>query len=406
MNDRNRGNRVNQLVSVVLDKRRDRWARIDAARALAATQSNAAFHALGGVLADVGDDSTLRQSIAQALGESGDARVLDAVIHVALNPYDNDMVRTFAIKTLRAFKDRRALTALVDVLRDVEDPAARRLAANTLGQTGSRAAVAPLVRALADRDSGVRGDAAKALGDIGDAEAVESLVEILNDRQEENAVRMLAGLSLGNLGDASVAQSLGRVCVDPSEAAQLRGGAAIGWAKLNDEAAFDPILHMLADPDKTLRRFVAIALGWLGDARAVEPLIRALQADESSEVRKQAAWALDRVGDTRAVEPLIAALADEEPGVRWDVVQVLAQFKDVRSIEPLIGALEQNDGYVRTALIAALGEVGDERAIPALEWAGGNSRARYPDEYSFKIATDDAIARIRERLRGQEQLPD
>ena len=53
------------------------------------------------------------------------------------------------------------------------------------------------------------------------------------------------------------------------------------------------------------RRAAAEALGQLGDKRAVEPLIAALQ-DDVENVRQAAAEALGQLGDERAVEPLIA----------------------------------------------------------------------------------------------------
>ncbi len=57
------------------------------------------------------------------------------------------------------------------------------------------------------------------------------------------------------------------------------------------------------------------ALGKIGDKRAVEPLITALD-DEDELVREGAAKALGMLGDKRAVEPLITALGDEDVSVR------------------------------------------------------------------------------------------
>ena len=52
------------------------------------------------------------------------------------------------------------------------------------------------------------------------------------------------------------------------------------------------------------------ALGCLGDARAVEPLIKVLEnrVNYDWEVFQAAARALGQLGDTRVVEPLIKAL--------------------------------------------------------------------------------------------------
>jgi HEAT repeat protein len=330
-------------------------------------------------------------------------RVLDAVIRVAGNPDEPDLVRTFAIQSLGGFDDPRALRALVDVLRDDEDPGARRLAASTLGQKGGREAVGPLIRAVSDRDSRVRTGVVRALGDIGDAGAVEPVMGVLNNRAEDSAVRMVAGLALGDLGDARAVESLRRVCMDVDEAAPVRGGAAIGWAKLQDEAALEPLLDLSADEEPTLRKLAVAALGWLGDERAVEPLIQTLESDEHADIRYYAANALDKIGDERAVEPLITALADEGLFVRRAAVLALRRFRDARSVEPLVEFLRRGDE--EEALVAevvlTLGAVGDERAIPALEWAGEYYAARSSPGFRFREAAADAIRRI--RRRGQSE---
>lgn len=59
-----------------------------------------------------------------------------------------------------------------------------------------------------------------------------------------------------------------------------------------------------------VRSEAAHALGEIGDARAVDPLIDALQ-DEDRRVRERAARALGKIGDARAVGPLIEALKNE-----------------------------------------------------------------------------------------------
>ncbi|QSZ68177.1 HEAT repeat domain-containing protein [Methanofollis aquaemaris] len=60
----------------------------------------------------------------------------------------------------------------------------------------------------------------------------------------------------------------------------------------------------------------AEALGRLGDSRAVEPLIRALEDDPDPRVRKKAAWALGQIGDMRGQRPLLAAIRDRDEDVR------------------------------------------------------------------------------------------
>lgn len=59
----------------------------------------------------------------------------------------------------------------------------------------------------------------------------------------------------------------------------------------------------------------ADALGRLGDERAVEPLVAAME-DPDPRVRKKAAWALGQLGDRRGQRPLLAAMRDPDEDVR------------------------------------------------------------------------------------------
>jgi len=67
-------------------------------------------------------------------------------------------------------------------------------------------------------------------------------------------------------------------------------------------------------------------LGELGDTRAVEPLINALN-DENSWVRQSAASALGNIGDTRAEEPLKKASNDEDNEVQKIATKALIRIR-------------------------------------------------------------------------------
>jgi len=69
--------------------------------------------------------------------------------------------------------------SLIPLLAD-KNEFVRQQVAYALGETRSRAAVAPLIERLSDKKTSVRGAAAVALGQIGDVAAVASLAAILN----------------------------------------------------------------------------------------------------------------------------------------------------------------------------------------------------------------------------------
>jgi len=93
----------------------------------------------------------------------------------------------------------------------------------------------------------------------------------------------------------------------------------------------------------------------IGDARAVELLIKALE-DDGFFVRTNARDALIMIGEP-AVEPLIQAMHDEDDDVREAAAVVLGEIGDARAIEPLTQALEDEDYGVRRAAKEALEKI-------------------------------------------------
>jgi hypothetical protein len=120
--------------------------------------------------------------------------------------------------------------------------------------------------------------------------------------------------------------------------------------KLTDEISYESLVEIAAD----LMKFK--------DASAVEPLIRILQkpASNSDDLGRQelAARILGEIGDTRAVEPLIHALQEEYWLTRHWAAVSLGQLKDVRAIEPLTETLQDTREEVRQKAAWALGELG------------------------------------------------
>jgi hypothetical protein len=73
----------------------------------------------------------------------------------------------------------------------------------------------------------------------------------------------------------------------------------------------------------------------IGDPRAVDPLIGALQ-DKDSSVRYAAAVALEAIGDLRAVEPLVSALGDEDASVRLSAAKALWRISTLPAAQAVI----------------------------------------------------------------------
>jgi len=155
-------------------------------------------------------------------------------------------------------------------------------------------------------------------------------------------------------------------------------------------------------------------------ASAVEPLVRALES-ELAELRgirqcdrydeqyvdhwfEPIARALGMIGDARAVEPLIKVLEEnlspgsyEEEATHNATVEALGRIGDERAVEPLIEALEigQRGNYPRfqpvevaTEALLKIGEPAVEPLIKALE-DGNSGVAEILEELGWKPETDE-----------------
>jgi HEAT repeat protein len=300
--------------------------------------------------------------VAEALGKSGGSAVEPLI--KALGNSDCDM-RVNAIDALGDIGDVRAVEPLVTTLKD-EEGRVRYRSASALGKIGDARAVQPLIGLLSDDNWAVRQVAAEALGAIGDARAVEPLIEMLGDNR--SAVRISSAQALDKLGWVP-------------ETDELRGIYLVAkndWHAITEMGylAVEPLFKALGDVDDSVRRDGVITLGNIGDARAVEPLIKVLEDIKYLKintatigqvgVRRHAANALGKIGDTRAIEPLSQAIEDDDWQIRCNVAKALGEISDVRAVEHLIGALRDDNRYVRKSAAEALGKIGNERAVEPL----------------------------------------
>jgi len=177
----------------------------------------------------------------------------------------------------------------------------------------------------------------------------------------------------------------------------LYGGIPMAEGRLPDQAwkekekrreeNFGVIIKELTHDHVPYRVKAAEALGRIGDLRAVEPLILALE-DSAAEVRWVTARSLGMLGDRQAVKPLLKALEDEERWVRQGAAWALGEIRDPGAVEHLLRALSDAKKGVRMSAAEALGKIGDTRA------AGPLRTAREDDEFEVRSAARTALRAI------------
>ena len=108
------------------------------------------------------------------------------------------------------------------------------------------------------------------------------------------------------------------------------------------DVVVEPLITALKDSDYSVRWYAAQALGKIGDARAVEPLIKALNYwGRYKEVSIYATKELVKKADPRVVEHLKkASKKDKSKEVRKKTEQVIASINVKASIKLFEEALE------------------------------------------------------------------
>jgi len=116
-------------------------------------------------------------------------------------------------------------------------------------------------------------------------------------------------------------------------------------------------MSVLEDKNKTKRFWAVMALGNIGDARAVDPLLIALN-DEDRNVRSEAARALGKLKNKRASFPLLKTLQDKEPWIRAQAAFALGEIKETNAVLPLIELIKNGKNVERQFAMDALEKIG------------------------------------------------
>lgn len=173
---------------------------------------------------------------------------------------ENEVIRLDAVRTLEFSHDPRALSALVEALRDsslkVKAEAVRAIV--KLGEKATGPVIRLLNDAIDEGDNLSARYAAKALGLIGDRSISSVLVELL--KSDDKFVACESALALGRLGEFK---------------------------------AVPDLVFLLNEPNGNIRFAAAEALGQICDPGAREALQQRLNDDDEG-VRAKARWALSR----------------------------------------------------------------------------------------------------------------
>jgi HEAT repeat protein len=189
-----------------------------------------------------------------------------------------------------------------------------------------------------------------------------------------------------------------------------RQRAAIALGMEKNPNAVEALIKALDDKDDFVRDFAVKALGNIGDSKALEPLVKALNNDENMLVRRSAATALGNLRDAAALEPLLQALNKAHFMVRRAAARALGKLNDPKAIDPLIGVLGDSDVYIQNSAVSALIEIA-QPAVPKLldvlgNWSIGPLVAEILENLGWQPSSDQEKIRFDVAKRNKQALLD
>ncbi|HKP87888.1 MAG TPA: protein kinase [Blastocatellia bacterium] len=225
----------------------------------------------GGILwsekidADFEDVLAIQDRISERIiaGVSGDQLPVDPT---QLLKDENEEIRVDAVRTLKFSHDPRALSAMVEALRDaslkVKAEAAQGIVA--LGEQAAGPVIRVLNDAMDEGDNLTARFAAKALGMIGDRKISSVLVVML--KADDKFVACESALALGRLGETKAVPDL--IALLEETNGNVRFAAAEALGQICDPAAYDALQKRLNDDDEGVRAKARWALSRLKKAGA------------------------------------------------------------------------------------------------------------------------------------------
>lgn len=206
-----------------------------------------------------------------------------------------------------------------------------------------------------------------------DSQSFEVLVAAL--KGDDLARRSAAADALGRSANPRAVQPLAAAVRDKDK-----------WARIAKahETNQHRVSALLCEDEKMMRSCAVAALRNLGEVGISELLLLLTKGELDS--RSPAAEALGELGDKRAVEPLLAALQTEDWNIRVSVCEALGKLRDPRAVPALIAALRDRH---KQKVRGPDGEEYDSQpvrhaAAKALEQIGGAEAQRAASEFWSK----------------------
>lgn len=278
------------------------------------------------------ESAVLKRGICGVLGDIGDPSAIPALIG-ELSEADKDVQKEASIALGKIGVP--TVKPLEKLLNDKNSSKEMKIiVVETLGLTGAKEAVPPLIEAMKDMDYMVRDKAISVLAGMG-ALAYDDLVKSFKENfLEANPDNSSSGENLGQYRNMLAGK-----------------GAKKALLRIRDPKTTDKFIQTLNDDYESLRKISVTVLGEIGGARAVPPLINALKI----EFRNFKHNGIHGSGKDCSVYYNFDYMLS--------LINVLAKMSDKRCEDALISILDSPaDEEVIKAVINAFREIGSKKA--------------------------------------------
>lgn len=236
----------------------------------------------------------VRKAAAESICNLANLQVSDLIRHIAS---DNQNIRYWIREIIQKIGNR-IIEPLIEAMMK-GDAELRLCAAHAAGLISNSKLTEPLLIALRDDSEWVRTYAAISLGKTGDKRAIIPLIRSFSDRNTEIHRSIIdAFQSLGK----DVYTEL-KKCIENPEP-RLRSNAAIAFGEMRYESGIDSIILLTEDPDENVRSSAAEALGYFTSLKA-KAILKEKISDKSVKVRIAAIKSLGRINEESEVITLM-----------------------------------------------------------------------------------------------------
>jgi len=174
---------------------------------------------------------------------------------------------------------------------------------------------------------------------------------------------------------------------------ELRSAAAVGLGLLKDVDSTKILVDTISGKGSPeLKGYCCMALGLMGakDNKEALPTLRSILSEGNiPQLRAAAAMALTLLGEANAVDNLIKAVQEGNSYIRMSIIMAIGYFRDMRSVKPLIDLFNSDDGMndeIRAITLTAIGYIAEEADKPILK--------RLATHYNYLLKRYDALLQI------------